>query len=43
MKWIKAAVFMGTLTLVLLAFGVRKLDREELKKLMALKEKEEAT
>jgi hypothetical protein len=42
MKWIKAAVFLGTITLALLAFGVRKMDREELKKLMALKEKEES-
>jgi hypothetical protein len=43
MKWIKAAVLLGTVTLVLLAFGVRKIDREELKKLLASKEKKELT
>ncbi len=29
MNWIKTAVLMGAVTLVLLVAGVRKLDREE--------------
>lgn len=29
MNWIKTAVIMGAVTLVLLVTGVRKLDREE--------------
>jgi hypothetical protein len=29
MNWIKTAVIMGAVTLVLLVAGVRKLDREE--------------
>jgi hypothetical protein len=41
MKWIKVGFFLGALTLVLLVVGAGKIDREELKRILAVKERED--